>query len=327
MDTRQLPQGRPGQYGYVTRVYKSSLRPVVLFISGLAGLWAFLSGISSFNLFGESQSKNIPHLRTIALILGILYMVAVAIEVFGIAAAVKQRAAMVRLYSFLSILSSILILGGSLVQTIVHFKMKNDLINQCASDSTGQTVYFSWGVWGSSRSTTLDAQEARDWCQNEWDHDSWSDILSFIVELVLAVLFVSIAFAYYKQVIDPTSPVNATRAPSNQVRLQPFGRFNGGQSYPPPPGPPPNQDDYDQGFAPPYDGNKLPGYGSDRDAKYEGDPDAKYHRDGKYSGPDKDDDKVDPFSDFDGPSRKDLAPAYEERDLTSRPRPAEGDTF
>jgi hypothetical protein len=326
--TREPPQVRPGQYGYINRVYKSSLRPVVLFISSLAGLWALISGVNAFRLLGQADSGNIPHLRTIALILGILYMIAVVIETFGVAAALTQRATMVRLYYFLSILSALLILGGSLVQTIVHFTMKDELINQCTSDESGATVFFSWGFWGSSSSTTLNAQDARNWCQSEWDHDSWADVVAFILELVLAVLFVSINFAYYKQVIDPTSPVNAARAPSNQIHLQPYGgRNDGGQFYPPPPGPPPNPGYYDQGFVPPYDASKPPRYGSDSDVKYEGDPDAKYLGDVKYGRDEMDSDTVDPFSDFDGPSKKDLSPEYEERDMTSRPRPGERDTF
>jgi len=299
----------------MTRVFKSSLRPVVLFTCALAGFWALLSGINAFRLLGASESKNIPHLRTVLLILGIMYMIAVAIESFGMTAAAIQRAAMVRLYSFLSILTSLLILGASLTQTVVHFTMKTALINQCTSDTTGETVFLSWGFWGSSRTTTLDAQDANAWCQDSWDHDSWADILSFILELVVAVLFVSIAFAYYRQLVDPTSPVNASRAPSNQVMMHPYQGYNNGDRFYPPPEPPVHQDYYDQQFAPPYDGNKLPGYASERGSKLEGDFDVKQ------------DDKADPFSDFDGPSRKNPSPGYEERDLTSRPRPGERDTF
>jgi hypothetical protein len=86
------------------------------------------------------------------------------------------------------------------------------------------------------------------------------------------MLFVGIAFAYYRQVMDPTSPVNASRVPSTQFRAEGYPErynppFANGPFYPPP-GLPPNHGDhgdYDQGFVPPYDGNKLPEYGYEED--------------------------------------------------------------
>lgn len=143
----------------------------------------------------------------------------------------------------------------------------------------------------------------------------------------MACLFTSMAFAYYRQLLDPTSAANASRAPSNQARMGaypshytppynasvpnlPYGYGNHnsgpytGQPYQPqygaPAGPPPGHDDP---FAPPYEG-KPPGYSGD----------------GKGYGQD-DKDGKNPFSDFDGQG------SGEERDVTSRPGPGGRDTF
>jgi len=294
---------------------------VVFIFSGLAALWALLYGISAFKVLGEDESKSVPGLRTISLVLGIVYMVAVGIEVFGAAAALVQRPAMVMIYSFLSILTSILILGGNLAQIVFHFTEKNSLISLCTSDATGDTVYYGWGLFGPSQRSTLTGDDAADWCNQRWKQDSVSSIIAFIVEIFLALLFVSIAFAYYRQVIDPTSPVNATRPSRPGFAPQNYNPPYEPQYYPPPPGVPPAP--YDQGFVPPYDANKPPGYG---DAKYEGDADYKRSDDRNSTY------KEDPFDDFDngssyGHGRRDMSPGYEERDLTSRPRPGERDTF
>jgi len=323
METTRAPPGRAP--GYVGRVYKSSLRPVVLVVSGLAALWATLYGISSFRVLGDDESKNVPGLRTMALALGILYMVAACIEVFGFITAMMQRAGMARIYAILSILSSVLIVGGNLTQVVFHFTQKNNLINLCTSETTGDTVCYGWGLFTPSHRATLSGDEARDWCNAEWKKDSLSSILTVLVESILLALFVSIAFAYYQQVVDPTSPVNETRINRPGFAPQNYNPPYEPQFYPPPPGAPPGH--YDQGFVPPYDANKPPGYVSD--AKYEGDPDYKQRRNS--------DDrnstyKEDPFSDFDngssyGHGRRDLSPGYEEHDLTSRPRPGERDTF
>lgn len=185
-------------------------------------------------------------------------------------------------------------------------------------------------------------------CRRSWDHDSWSEIVAMLIltgmhscplryslfhspASVLGLLFSVIAFSYYRQLLDPTSPANTSRAPSNQARMGafpshynppynasvpnlPYG-YNAGpytgqpysgapyqhQQYAPPAGPPP---DHDDPFAPPYDG-KPPGY-IGRDGKG-------FENDGK--------DNKDPFADFDGPS------AREERDVTSRPGPGGNETF
>ena len=124
--------------------------------------------------------------------------------------------------------------------------------------------------------------------------------------------------------LDPSSPANAARAPSYQVRMDgyPPAHYNPpynasvpnlaynagtytGQPYAPPPGPPPPRDD---AFAPPYEG-KPPGYGAGEGRSLEGDLKARSLE------------KDDPFADFDGPS------AGDERDVTSRAAAAGRDAF
>lgn len=128
---------------------------------------------------------------------------------------------------------------------------------------------------------------------------------------VLAGLFCSIAFAYYRQLLDPTSAANAFRSPSNQARAegafpahynQAYGAsvpnlgygynmpYAGGpppSQFAPPPGPPP---------APAYE-NKGYGVGLDGQDK---------SRDNK---------NENPFADFD------------EHDVTSRPAAGGRDHF
>lgn len=117
---------------------------------------------------------------------------------------------------------------------------------------------------------------------------------------VFGLLFTAIAFAYYRQVLDPTSPANSSRVPSNR----------------------PRRDDYPTHYNPPYDGTSyapvyLPSSGAPPDdakppeykrasyLSFEGDKNAK---------------EDDPFSDYDGPSVP--MPTYwvEDRDVTSPPR-------
>ena len=125
-------------------------------------------------------------------------------------------------------------------------------------------------------------------------------------KLVLAALWTSIAFSYYRQVLDPTSAANVSRVPAPQqwaahynppydggnsygqpyYGQQGYGQPGWGQQgYGAPPGPPPQQH-FTPPPGPPPDAaaNKLPDYvGADGNAG------AMYNHDKK---PD------DPFADF-----------------------------
>ena len=179
-------------------------------------------------------------------------------------------------------------------------------------------------------------------CRDSWDHDSWTLIVGFLIlsgkspflssilppisyvqtPTVLAVFFSILAFSYWRQLLDPTSPANASRAPSAQVRAggypshytpaydNNYGGYNN-SSVPNLPYQPYSANrgygfsERDDPFAPPYEADgKPPGYIGAGTA-------------GDFKGEDK---GSDPFAD-DGPSLRD------DRDVTSRPGHGGRETF
>lgn len=115
-------------------------------------------------------------------------------------------------------------------------------------------------------------------CNDLFNHDSFAVIVWLLLATLLAVLFASIAYSHYRQVLDPNSSRAQVR--SDQVRLdnlrydhygdqddyEPQGYGRGQIPYPtfaPPPGPPPGFEGNTSSNIPPYEGNKLPGYGTD----------------------------------------------------------------
>jgi len=210
-------------------------------------------------------------------------------------------------------------IAASFLRTIAHFTLKNELITECADVATNQSVTFSLGIWGPTTSDTLDATQALSWCNNAWSRDSFNEIIALIIVIILGILFSALTFSYYRQVLDPSSPVNAMRAPSNQVRMgaypshysPPYNAsvpslgYNYPSSYAPPAGAPPR----DEAFAPPYDNDdsKLPGYGIGMGVSGGDTKKRSFDQDGK----------DDPFSDFDGPSVQ--THSGEERDITGKP--------
>jgi len=320
--SRPPPQtGAPVQYAFVNRVYSRNMRPVVIATASLSALWTLLWAISEFQDINIDKGQHLSKLATFDIVLGVMYMIVCVIEIFGIVAGVTQRLMLIKGYAMLSILSCITVIAAGLVGVVLHFIFKNDLINECTTLATGVDVDFKFGWFGPAVHDTLSPAEAASFCKNGWDHDSWSTIVSLLIEIILGVLFSMFAFAYYRQSLDPTSAANAMRAPSNQIRGQGYpqhynppynasvpnlGYGNGPSAYAPPAGPPPQFEGAgysvdDLGKPPGYEGgdygSKFHGSDSDRDLK--------------------EDHKEDPFADFEGNTK----------DVTSRPRPGDRDEF
>jgi hypothetical protein len=281
-----------------------------------------LSAISNFRNETVDRSQHEPKLAIISLVLGALYSSVVVMALFGVFAAGTQRTALIRIYAFISVLGALIVIAAAFLRTIIHFIFKNDIIHECTSMSTNETVILTFGVWGPTTQETLDAQDAADWCNDAWSHDSFSEIVGLILTIVLSAFFCSLAFAFYRQMIDPSSPANNSRAPAggrstNTYPAHYAPAFDYNTSVPNLPYKRELRHEeeygYDEQFAPPYEAGKLPGYGVG-DGKFAADGDMK-----------KGDDA---FSDFDGDStygKGEFDAA--ERDVTSRPGPGGRDTF
>ncbi|KDQ56547.1 hypothetical protein JAAARDRAFT_36036 [Jaapia argillacea MUCL 33604] len=342
MNTTRPPplQGNPPSYAFVTRVYRRSLRPVIIVIALLSAIWTLLWSISLFQEVGLDQDQHEHKLSIMAIVLGAMYLAIAVIGFFGVLAASLQRLFLIRLYVMATVIAAVLVVAAGIMRVVVHFVFKNDLITECTNLSTGATVDYRSGIWGPYSETQLTQPEAQSFCDNAWSHDSAGEIISLLIEIVMAALFCSISVSYYRQMLDPTSVVNSSRAPSSQYRGGAFpARYNPPYStsvpelaydapyghpapaYAPPPGAPPKaygglggKDGYDSDHDEEFDPARLPGY-TPGDAKY-GAGDSKT-------------DLKDPFADFEAPSlsaRRDGAPG-EERDVTSRPRPGEREGF
>ncbi|KAK7683580.1 hypothetical protein QCA50_013418 [Cerrena zonata] len=293
MSSRPPPAtGNPPAYGAVARAYQSSLRPVVLVLSLITAIWSLIWYINLFRDINVDKDHGQPKLATLAIALGSLYISVTAIETFGIVAAATQRLALVRIYSIAAIVSSLLVIGAGFVRTITHFTLKSALIDECTEISTGGDIIFRFGIWGPTVRDHLDAAEAAQFCKNAWSHDSANEIISLIVEIVLAGFFCAIAWSYYKQLLDPNFGRQKVRAPSQQFENSypqhynpPYLAYSAPSgTFAPPPGPPPlHAGGYAPSYAPAYDGSmKPPGYEGPGIAGY---------------GENKDD-KDDPFADF-----------------------------
>ncbi|KAH9034770.1 hypothetical protein EDB85DRAFT_2274387 [Lactarius pseudohatsudake] len=279
----------PAPYAYVNRVTKQSLRSAVLPLATLGAIWTLISNLSdltyfcdrsAISLFQELSTDRAQHekrLATFAIVLGSLYMGTCAIFIFGIVAAVTRRLALIRIFSFLAIAATVIVIAAGLLRTIVHFMLKNDLISECTVLAQGADVVFRWGIWSADPRDNLKPDEAAKFCKSAWSHDSFSEIAWLIGEIdiltsfrtALMSLFSVIAFSYAQQESALVSGARREHLPASYAPAYGAGpgyaagdesnlnlpevQYN--QSYAPPPGPPP-----------PFD-RSLPAYGGDEHDK------------------------------------------------------------
>jgi len=303
-----------------------NLRSAVLFFAFLSALYSLFAAIGNFRSISIDGRENQSKLGTFSLVLGILYITVFAFEVFGFGAAVTQRHQLVRIYTMLSVATILIATGGGILNVIVHFTMKNNIISECTDLIEGSdVVFYPFGFFGPVSHTTIDPADAQSWCNSEWDHDSWANIVELLIIIFVTMIFSVTAFAWYRQLLDPSSAANVVRAPLRgpmsasafpshynpaynasvpslgyqygpSYGQQPYGQFA------PPPGPPPAKDGVNDTKPPGYAGG--PSYGYEID----------------------DNSKENPFADFDEPTYK-SGGSQVEHDVTSRPAPGGRDSF
>jgi hypothetical protein len=259
----------PAPYGYVSRMTKKSLRSAVIPLALSGAAFTLASAISLFQELGTDRGQHQKRLATFAIVLGSLYMGAFVIFVFGIAAAATKRLALIRIFSFLSVVVAVIVVASGLIRTIVHFMLKSDLIAECTTVAQGGNVDFRWGIWNDDSGDHLTAQEAANFCKDAWNHDSFAEIVWLIGEIILMTLFAVISFSYAQQETAIAEGAKRERLPPSYNPAYTAGpgyamgdegnanlpdlAYN--QSYAPPPGPPP-----------PFD-RSLPSYGDEEDDK------------------------------------------------------------
>jgi len=307
--------GAPKQ-SYVSRLSAGrNLRSFVMLFAFLTAIYSFFSAIGNFRSISTDRSDLQSKLSTVSLVLGILFISVFAFQAFGIVATITQRLQRVRIYAFLSFATVLILTGGGILDVVVLYTMKSNIISECEQLLNGDNlVFYPFGFFGPVSHSVVNQQEATEWCTDQWNHDSWAGIIALLLWIFVSAAFSVFSYAYYRQLLDPTSAANVVRAPVRGATAGFPSHYNpaydasvpslgyqygpGQQSYAPPPGPPP--------FMGVSDG-KPPGYAG---YGYEVDDKAKEN----------------PFADFDKPVRK-ASGSQEEHDVAGRPAPGGRDTF
>lgn len=228
----------------IRRVYPYSLRPLVIGISIFGLIWGAAVGVSNIQDVGdEGATKKI---NAFSVVLAIMYFVVAGVGLFAMGVAIAQKLKVARLFVVIAPLGALVAVAAEILNTVVHYTLKSDLIQHCTQVEIGTRVKDYYG-----NVTELTEAQAKDWCEDSWGRGTWRCYVYLFAVLFVACLWCSVTLSYYRQLLDPSSV--RTRQPRN-------GNGNQPQSYALQPQPPyQNHPDYQQ---PPYSGGDYAGVGS-----------------------------------------------------------------
>jgi len=157
-------------------------------------------------------------------------MAIMAIEIYGIFAVVSRRVQAVRLFFFLSVLVTLLVLAIYIIQAVVHSKFKNDIIQICTNVNRGDHIFFT-GFFGPVDGGVVTPAQAQEWCNQEFNHYTVSNIVALLVVTAIAAIFAFFVYAYLHQLKNQASP--ATFPLEAYQNNQTYNAYNPTPAYKP----------------------------------------------------------------------------------------------
>ncbi|WVF68202.1 hypothetical protein IAT40_002967 [Kwoniella sp. CBS 6097] len=239
------PTGPPPRYtAVVTKVYPYSLRPVVFFTAFIGFIYGIALGVASIKDMGDDFET--AKQKVFDIVTAVLYFVIGGIEAYALFVAFVQKIPLARFLVWLVPAGILVNLANQVIAVIIHFTMKNDLIDQCVKNEAGDL-----GIDRVGNISNITTDQAQTICNNAWDRGTWSVFAWLFLSLIVSLLFGSILMSYYRQLIDPSS----VRTRNSQAQNQAF-QMQPGYYYPPPP--PPNNGSQPW-MVPPYPGPPAAG--------------------------------------------------------------------
>lgn len=137
-----------------------------------------------------------------------MYMLSFAIEVYGIVSVSLQRMGLIRVYLYLTLVTSLLLISAGVLKGISYFSFADELVLQCitlAIEGRGwQKSLFRGRPWPGSE-VPYPEQLAHKQCGYAWVHHSWNHIAAvFLFYIIPAIVYYVLVYTYYRQTVDPT---------------------------------------------------------------------------------------------------------------------------
>ncbi|KAF9531168.1 hypothetical protein CPB83DRAFT_849468 [Crepidotus variabilis] len=203
---------QPKAKSFVAQLYKANWKNAIIALAGLNGLrYAF----SFYNSIGDAfvdEEEGANNLFMVSFALCAMYMLSFFIEIYGIIGVSVQRLGLIRVYLYLTLVTSLLLISAGVVKGIAYFSFADELVLECitlAIEGRGwQKSLFRGRPWPGSE-VPYPEKLAQKQCSYAWVHHSWNHIAAiFLFNVIPAVVYYVLVYSYYRQTVDPSHGAN-----------------------------------------------------------------------------------------------------------------------
>jgi hypothetical protein len=203
---------QPKSKSFVSKLYIASWKNPVIAVAGLNGLRYAFAAHNAIQDAIVDDEEDADNLLMVSLTLGVMYLFAFFIEIYGITAVSMQRLSLIRVYLYLAFLASLLVIGAGITRGVSYFSFAEELVLECVSLAVDGRAYerstFRSPPWPGSV-FAIEENFARKQCVYAWVHQSWSQVASvFIFAFLPSALYYFMVFTYYQQTTDPKHSAN-----------------------------------------------------------------------------------------------------------------------
>lgn len=181
---------------------------LVVGVAVLNAVRFFFSALHDFQDASIDNTHGFQRLARLSIALGVMYTLSCMIDIFGTFSVSTQRLSYIRIYTFLTCISAMLITVCGMSSTFQYFMLAEDVLNECsvlalAGTNSAKSI-FRGAPWPLAAASSSD--EAASQCVNAWSTSSTSQItVDFLLfHIVPAIFQVFIVCVYYSQVRSPT---------------------------------------------------------------------------------------------------------------------------
>ncbi|KAJ3800972.1 hypothetical protein GGU11DRAFT_771096 [Lentinula aff. detonsa] len=237
---RQLLEARVVEKdSFFAQVYETDWRKLMIIVASINLIrYLFSALLIGFSFKELEQIDDALHSRkrtAIFATVGLMYVSAGLVEIFGIVSTMMRRLRLIRIYVHLAFGSALAVTGTGVLVAFAYFEFAEDVVKQCVSiANTGKIVVKLLYQRNTDKLSdpSFSSEEAQRQCFNAWSSESSSQILYVFTFYFLPSAFTCLlVYTYYRQCTDPYHPATMCSQMAAESGRHPYVRVPAADGY------------------------------------------------------------------------------------------------
>ncbi|KAJ3783494.1 hypothetical protein GGU10DRAFT_360627 [Lentinula aff. detonsa] len=237
---RQLLEARVVEKdSFFAQVYETDWRKLMIIVASINLIrYLFSALLIGFSFKELEQIDDALHSRkrtAIFATVGLMYVSAGLVEIFGIVSTMMRRLRLIRIYVHLAFGSALAVTGTGVLVAFAYFEFAEDVVKQCVSiANTGKIVVKLLYQRNTDKLSdpSFSSEEAQRQCFNAWSSESSSQILYVFTFYFLPSAFTCLlVYTYYRQCTDPYHPATMCSQMAAGSGRHPYVRVPAADGY------------------------------------------------------------------------------------------------